>query len=598
MGNVKVGFVKSGASFGLKTPFEYKDKCRSLDFKHWDKINRIWTTPATRSALENIFHVFGREDVEITDTVQQMYEDWTQQTHTFRGLKDRMDLTMADVTFRTRTAPLIINGEEVEAIPRPYQIAGILASLARNAVLLNDEMGLGKTRQAIDSAVARFDRGECERAIVIVPAPLKYTWGGTPKQSIIGEIQKWAPPEYGRYEHVMVLAGDAGRRMKLLQYARAYRWIIVNFELLDKHKRALTELCAGQLVIIDEMHRIKNRKAVSAKAARELKPKYLIGMTGTPVANMPLDVWNLADMAEPGILGSHFDATERYTEKGGYQGKEIIRYVKLDELGRRLEPVMIRRTKAQCLPQLPPKVYQTQHVDMEGDQLAEYKRMEEFMFATYSEMPETDFKLQAMMALSQLLRLQQISDGFLSSEGHEPQWFASQPKLVALDQVVQDVVVDQNEKMVVWSRFRPATDAIAKRYAKHGAVCYTGSTPQNQRAVMVDRFMNDPDCRVFVGQIHTGGLGLTLTSAQTQVFYDLWWSPAIVQQAEDRLHRIGTRGTVQVIRLLCRDSIDENVEKMLNTKSKWANVITGDEERGISQQLLLNLLAVDRSLAV
>lgn len=596
MGNVKVGFVRNDALFGLKTPFEYKDRCRELDFKRWDKINRVWTVPATYSSLMNVFEMFGRDDVDVTETVEQMLADWTTRTNTFRGLKDRLDLTMDDVTYRTRTAPLP-NGDE--AIPRPYQISGTLATLARDKLLLCDDMGLGKTRQAIDSAVARFDRGECQRAIIIVPAPLKYTWGGTRQSNIIGQIQTWAPPEYGGYENVLVIAGDPAKRAKLLQYAKGYRWIIINYELVDKHKRSLSELAAGQLVILDEVHRIKGRKNVSTKAVLEIDCKYMIAMTGTPVANMPLDVWQLADMVEKGILGDYYRCTLKYTERGGYQGKDIIAYVNLDHLNRKLEEIMIRRTKAICLPQLPPKVYQVQHLEMEGAQAREYKRMEEEMIATYANMPETDFKLQAMMALSQLLRLQQISDGFLAVADHEPEWFDSQPKLSALDQIVNDVVVEANEKIVIWSRFRPATDAIAKRYAKHGAICFTGSTPQNQRAVLVDRFMTDPDCRVFVGQIHTGGLGLTLTSAQTQVFYDLWWSPAIVEQAEDRLHRIGTRGTVTVIRLVCRNSIDENVEKMLSAKSRWASAITGDEDRGINQQLLLNLLMGDRdSLAV
>ena len=574
---IRIDYNRRDRELVLITPFSERATCSALSSRRWDKKTNTWRVPMILPNAEEVARVFeGRA----TWTEQAMGElsKLRSTIGEFMALKDRLDITAEDTGYRWRTRPF------------NHQASGTAAILARDRVCVFDEMGLGKSKEVIDAAVERLRRRQCSRVVVLCPTSLKFNWGGDEPRGILGEIQKHALEPYGEFSGVLVVDGSPKKRAEQLATAFEKQWIIINYELAKIHSDLLKQLAQDQYLVCDEAHRLKNIKTQTYKTVKSLRPRFLNLLSGTPVANTPVDVYALADLTEPGLLGASYGAfVKRFTRKGGFEGREIVGYKDLNEVRARVKTISIRRRK-DILEGLPPKVYETRIIEMAGDQKKEYIRMRDDMVAFYRAMPEEDFLLQAPQAITQLLRLQQIADGFLAVADRTPQWYNSQPKLDALDEIVEEVCEREKKKLVIWSRFKPVTDFVAKRYAHLGSVRMSGEIGAKDRSEIVNRFRTQDDCKVFVSQVHTGGLGLTLTEANTQVFIDRWWSPAVNEQAEDRLHRIGTKGTVLVVTLMCRESIDENVMRMLHDKRRWADEVTGDKSVQLSKSDVLNLL--------
>lgn len=559
----------------VDVPYHYKDLCKSLKSKRWDKETQTWRVPTNIPALEDLLIKFT-DRAEIDPRVHQVLEKKRGESWIFFALKDKNDLRPEDASYKFHTQPF------------PHQVSGTEAILRRNKVLLLDQMGLGKSKQMIDAAVERMRRGQIVRGIVICPSSLKWNWKN--------EIMLHAPEGFRR---VVVIDGDRKKRDAQWKEASQEKaqWIIINYESARIHPAEMARASKGQMLMADEAHKIKNMKAAATKVVHAIAPAvpYIVLATGTPIANKPEDVYSLTQLVEPGLLGSSLWAfLDNYTVKGGFEGRQIVGYQNLGEFRKRLNTVSIRRLKEQVM-DMPPKTYERRDVVMADDQLREYRRMQEDMVALYKEMPERDFRLKAVNVQSQLLRLQQIADGFLQSGDHKAAWFNTQPKMAALEEIADEILYGDPladippGKLVIWSRFLAVTAMLEEKYKKHGAVRIYGDVPTQERFALVDRFQTDPSCRVLIGQVHTAGLGLNMTAAQTQVFYDRWWSPSVNEQAEDRLHRIGQRGTVTVVTLAAKDSIDERVMQMLENKKEWSDVITGDDLR-LNKRAVMMLL--------
>lgn len=562
---VRIDINRRDNEMVLFTPWVMAQLCRDLTSRRWDKKTNTWRVPLILPAVEEVVKAFDGHHPIYSESALAMISKLRTTVGEFMAVKDRLDFEPEDTGYKWKTRP------------RHHQVSGTQATLALDRVGNFDEVGLGKSKETIDAVVERMRRRKISRAVIICPTSLKFMWGGDEARGIEGQIQIHALTDYGQFDNVLVVHGNPKQRAEQFRLAFRKQWIVINYELAKIHLDILRQLTQDQYLICDEAHRLKNQSTQTYKAVRSMKPKYLNLLTGTPVANTPVDVYALSELIQPGLLGSSFGSFARqYVIKGGYEGREVVGFKNLGKLRQAVSTISFRR-KASILSDLPPKTYQMREVDMQGDQKKEYLRMRDEMYAFYKDMPETDFILQAPQAITQLLRLQQIADGFIAVADRIPQWFDSQPKLDALDEIVEEVCDREKKKLVVWSRFRPVTSFIEEKYSHLKAVRLAGDVDAKERSRIIHQFKTDPDCRLFVSQVKAGGEGLTLTEANHQVFYDRWWSHSVNYQAEGRLHRIGTKGTVVVFSLACRESIDQNVIRMLADKKKWSDEVTGDE---------------------
>lgn len=565
-----IGYDKLVDEVVITSPYYMRDICKGLKSRYWDKGTETWRVPASTASIEEVITKFEPTGADIRPAVYSALQVKRGRNTIFMRAKERTD-------FKSEDSPY-----DYIRPPMPHQVAGTYAMMQRDKVMLLDEMGLGKTKQIIDLACWRLKNGHINRVVVICPASLKWVWQD--------EIMKDAPE---MYQDSLVLEGTRKKRDEQIKNIGRTPWLILNYELARIHPTPLFFLSQKQMLVCDEAHRIKNMKTKQSRVIHALEPKYIVLATGTPIANKPEDIFSLTQRVEPGLLGYNFwQFTDRYcvivkSKDSNNKSKWIGGYKNLEDLRSRIDTVSVRRLKAN-VSDLKPKTYEQQIVTMAGDQLREYKRMKNQMVAQYKEVPESQFQLHAVNVQSQLLRLQQIANGYISLADRPPQWFKSNPKFAALDELVEDIV-GSGQKIVLWSRFRAVTEMFVNRYAAYGSDRIFGDVPTKRRFELVEQFQKGKELNVLGLQIHTGGLGLTLTAAQTQVFIDRWWSPSVNIQAEDRLHRIGTKGTVVVIDIACKDSIDMYLAKMLKGKQQWSDTITGDTLR-LNKQNTMALL--------
>lgn len=320
------------------------------------------------------------------------------------------------------------------------------------------------------------------------------------------------------------------------------------------------------MLILDEVQKCKTPSTQQSKAAARLGKicRYRLGLTGTPVTQSPLDLFGEYRAIAPTIFGnSYYTFRARYAILGGYSGREVVAYQNLPELIRKAHSIAFRVTKAEAL-DLPEQIDQTLYCDLEPKAMRLYRQLQRESVVQLSE----ERVITAANILARLLRLSQIAGGFLDGA------LVSSAKLALLEEVLDDLLA-AGKKVVVFARFLPEIAAIRKLLEKQriGYAWITGEVPMAARGEEVRRFQEDPDCWVFVAQIQTAGLGITLTAADTAVFYSLDYSYANLAQAKARLHRISQRNAVTYLHLVARGTVDEKVLAILQTKKSVADVV-------------------------
>jgi len=306
-----------------------------------------------------------------------------------------------------------------------------------------------------------------------------------------------------------------------------------------------------------------------------------------------IDIWSQVDWIRPGYLGDKWTFLDQYTTqeiiklKPQYDAngdllkakefKQQTGYKNLNELYEKLKPLYIRRLKKDVL-DLPPKIYETREVKLKPQQQKLYDRMKEDMKIMIEGMDARELQFKAPTLLVQLLRLSQIADGFITDPLVDGvTWLSENAKLSCIDELVDELTLEDN-KCVIWSRFVPMVKKLYERYKeKYNAVYITGSVKMDDRADMIDKFQNDPTSKVFIGQIQSGGIGITLTAANYEIFVDkAFLSPSYILQAEDRCHRISQTKTVVIISIVAKNTVDEKWESLIKEKRKVAEHLLGD----------------------
>lgn len=428
----------------------------------------------------------------------------------------------------------------------PHQVEGVAFLVGRRRAILADDMGLGKTRQAIVSLQHAAPAGPY---LVVCPASVKRNWAR--------EIEQAAPGA-----SVSIIGGSNGSANT------PATWTIVNYDILASHAASLATVAWAGLVF-DEAHYLKNHKSGRSRLACQLVAQVADGrehppavylLTGTPLTNRPRDLFVLLQLAGHSLGRSFLSFAKRYcaAEKTDF-GWKTDGASNLDELATQLHGVMLRRTKSEVL-SLPPKLRTWLPIEV-----------------------PTGIGARDLRRVVGLLTKQPLGDaggGADSNQRTRTQLLAHLTKVrqqlaVAKAGATVDFVtgaVEQGEKVIVFSCFDEPIQKLAARFGDQ-AVVLTGRTPSDQRQGLVDRFQNDPHVRVFLANILAGGVGVTLTAATQVVFNDLDWVPANHWQAEDRAYRIGQTQTVNVTYVVARDTIDEFVQAVLQTKTALVSAV-------------------------
>lgn len=432
------------------------------------------------------------------------------------------------------------------------------------------EMGCGKTLTAIAIAGAAYEKGEIEKVLVVAPTSVCSVW---PK-----EFSDYADFKY----KVNVLLGDKKKRLQELEALKnfpfkALKVAVINYE--STWREGLFEALIDwkpDLVIADESQRIKTHDAEQSKAMHQIGDvaKYKLILSGTPVQNDAIDLFSQYRFLNPTIFGWNYYAfRNRYAIMGGFNRKQIVGYKDLDQLIQKEHSIAYRVTKDEAL-DLPEQTFLTRYIQLAGKEKQLYDKIKKDSFAEL----ENGGMITAPTVLTKLLRLQQFTGGFIQAdEGTKPE-LVFKGKLNALDDILEDYVIGEGKKLVVFCRFRPEIDLI-QRLLEKKKIQYRsiyGDIKIDDRGPIVADFQKIPEIKVFLAQIDTAGLGITLTAADICVYYSENFNYAAYSQSLARIHRIGQRNVCTYIHLVVEKTVDEVILKALSKKEDLAKTIVDD----------------------
>lgn len=443
------------------------------------------------------------------------------------------------------------------------------------------EMGCGKTLTTIAVAGALYNLGKIDRVLVVAPTSVCSVWPH--------DLNQFATFPW----EARVLLGDKKKRLKALNELenwpfKALRIAVINYE--STHRDGIFEALAAykpDLIVCDESQRIKNPSAAQSKALHKLgdAAPFRMILSGTPVQNNAVDLYSQYRFLDPAVYGANFYAFKnRYCIMGGYGQHQIVGYRNMDELVEKEHSVAYRVTKEECL-DLPQQTFINRYVQFTDAEQAIYEQLRKSSFLEL----ETGENVTATTILTMYLRLMQLTGGFLTADESTRPKQVNTAKLDALADIVDDYVVDAGKKLVIFARFRAEIAAIENllrlRKIQYGSIY--GDVPMEERGKIVEDFQTNPDTKVFVSQIQTAGLGITLHAASTAVFYSYDYNYANYAQALARIHRIGQRLPVTYIHLVVDGSIDEKILAALENKEdmaktvvdSWREVLTAPEKR-------------------
>lgn len=422
-----------------------------------------------------------------------------------------------------------VSGFEFFKTLSDYQFGGILA----------DEMGLGKTIQTIAFLLSNKDK----KSIVITPTALIYNWKN--------ELEKFAPTL-----KVGLLHASKSEREKILDNIDNYDILLTTYTTykndMDKYKNINFDYC-----IIDEAQNIKNPDAIITKAIKKINAKVRFALTGTPIENNLMELWSIFDFIMPGYLynKSKFKSTFVNNEKNIIELKNLIK------------PFILRRTKKEVITELPDKIEQKIIIDLEKEHKKAYKGYVNLITRKIKENNQDNITV-----FSYLTKLRQLC---LSPELMVKNYQGRNSKLDVLINIIKD---SSDKKILVFSQFTKVLEVIGKRLNEEN-ISYSyldGKTSAKDRVKLVEEF-NTNNNKVFLISLKAGGTGLNLTSANIVVHFDPWWNPAVEDQASDRAHRIGQKNVVNVIKLIAKDTAEERVINLQETKKELIeDVINGN----------------------
>jgi len=453
--------------------------------------------------------------------------------------------------------------ERLVPVLRDYQVYGFqwFKTLAyyRFGGILADDMGLGKTLQSIAFLLSELSdiRENGQPALIVAPASLVYNW--------LNELKKFTP------EIKAVIAdGSLTERTRILRNTAKADVIITSYPLL-RRDIALYSKYAYHTLILDEAQFIKNHMTQTAQAVKVLQARYRFALTGTPVENALEDLWSIYTAIFPVLFPS---------------SKKAFHDLPREVVAKRARPFLLRRLKSDVLKELPDKIESLQASELLPEQKKLYVAyLAKLQKEALKHLNGEDFNSNRIKILAGLTRLRQLCcHPSLFVEGYT----GSSAKFEQLLEIMEECR-SSGKRMLIFSQFTEMLKLIGRELGLQGIPYFylDGQTPTSRRVELCNQF-NEGERDLFLISLKAGGTGLNLTGADTVILYDLWWNPAVEQQAADRAHRIGQKNVVQVIRLVTQGTVED---KMYELQQKKINLI--DEVVGPGQEALSTLTEQD-----
>lgn len=482
-------------------------------------------------------------------------------------------------------------GPELKGMLRPYQKAGVqwlhLLSRLGLGACLADDMGLGKTIQVLSLllVLGRKDRNK-QPSLLVAPASLLANW--------MAELERFTPSLNALIVHPSAMTADRMKQLTPEQFEE-FALVITSYGTLLRSS-ALAET-RWRLLVLDEAQAIKNPKAKQTKAAKVLKAKARVALTGTPVENHLGDLWSIFDFINPGLLGTSRQFSN-YAK--GLANRTHNPYGPLRNL---VSPYILRRMKTDksVIADLPDKTEVKAHCALSRKQAALYEQT----VSDLAEALEGSEGIQRKgIVLATLMRLKQICN-------HPSQWLKDNNwaekdsgKFARLREI-GEVVAARQEKMLIFTQFRettlPLEAFLGGVFGRPGLVLH-GGTPVKRRKDMVRTFQEDESVPFFVLSLKAGGAGLNLTEASHVVHFDRWWNPAVENQATDRAFRIGQKRNVLVHKFVCQGTVEEKIDEMIEAKKILSDdLLAGSGEINLTEMkddALLRLVTLDLGSAM
>lgn len=561
--------IKCQDNYSLFISFPYDQKIidiiRAFPIRYWNPENKEWELPLKK--LQTLVNQLQDQDFDITGEYIQVSKPEIQCLPNFK--------------FKTK--------------PYDHQVDGFNYGLTNNRWLLGDEQGLGKTKQVIDIAVAKKQTLGYKHCLIICGVNgLKWNWFNEVKTHsdeqgyVIGQRRRG---------NKLVVDSNAAKLEDLNNLDTLPYFIITNVEslrykvptgkmvkvrgkMVKEYEYPITdklvELCGNgsiNMIAFDELHKCKNPDSDQGSQILRLQTDTMIGMTGTPLMNTPLDLYIIFKW-----LGyedhTFYSFKMHYCEFGGFGGHEIVGYKNLNQLQGRLEEIMLRRLKDEVL-DLPEKTYINEYVELTDKQAKIYKEV------TAEIKDNIDNIKMVNNPLAELIRMRQATGytGILSTTIQES------AKFDRMVEIVEEAITN-NKKVVIFSNWEQMIIPAKDRLGKYNPAIITGKIKPDVRQEMINKFQHDPKCHVILGTIGAMGTGLTLTEGTVEIFLDEPWNKALKDQAEDRCHRIGQKNNVTIYTLLAKDTIDERINEIVYKKGIMSDTIVDGKVIGDKTELL------------
>lgn len=526
-------------------------KIKELSQRRYLPEERAWEIPTYE--LPNLIEKIGLSNISAEDNILGAFK--TQEIEDKReATAKRLEGIKPVIDFDFTTTPL------------PHQIEAFNYGMCKNMFLIGDEQGLGKTKESIDICVAR--KREIVKCLIVCGVnSVKYNWE---KEIAL----------HSKESAVMIDGKTMDDRLTQIMgwYTGAEYFGIINIESLRNEQiqdilyMGIREGYLGA-VIVDEIHKAKNGTSQQGKALRALKTPIRIGLSGTPM-NKAEDLWNILTWL--GIeKRSFFSFRNTYCIMGGFKGKRVVGHKNLESLNAELNTVMLRRKKEEVL-DLPPKVYSTEYVELTKRQQSIYKSIRDGIIEDLENI------LTSVNPLSCTIRLRQLIGGLFTEDN---------PKLERIKDMLDEEIIPNGHKAIIFSQWEQITELYKEAFKEYNPIYITGKVAPEDRQKEVERFQNDPNCKIAIGTIEAMGTGLTLNKASYVFFVDKKWNSGDNAQAEDRAHRIGTTGTVNIISVVAKCPVDEGVEEyLIENKDLFERVVDGKGTTVDMQKVLNKLL--------
>lgn len=528
--------LASPQSIFVSFPYKAKivDAIRMIPERVWDGKNKVWELDY--KALSELKRLLPKEQ--------------------FSVLGEPIDESKYGEKLITKTYTL---PKEIKTKLYDYQYKSFNEAMNFDKYLLLLQQGLGKTCVSITTALKRKELNQVKHCLIISCVnTVKYTW-----QEEINKHANMSSVILGDRVNRkgITKSGSTAEKLEDLKEVNDF-FIITNVESLRNKeiKERLKKLIDNgtiDMIICDEVHHCKSVGSQQGKALLLLSKhvKYFLGLSGTPLTNSPLDAYVPLKCVN-GELANFTQFKSRYCVMGGFGGYQICGFKNMGELQQKINKVSIRLTKEDCL-DLPDKVYMNEYVEMGVNQKKIYSQV---MLAI---MEDIDNVMLSPDPLSLLIRARQAtaSTAILSSSINES------AKIDRLKELLEEI----DGKVVIFTNWTKVTDILEKELSDYNYAIITGKI--KDREYQRKKFIEDEDCKLLIATISSAGTGLTFTCANTVIFMDEPYTASARHQAEDRLHRIGQTSSVNVITLMCKNTIDERIHKIVTKKAVMSDTL-------------------------